>query len=80
VGNAAGTGARMALLSRGTRMEARNISRSIEYIELATMRDYNQAFMDALLLPHRDLSLFPRTVKRLGSARLKYGRMHERSR
>jgi uncharacterized 2Fe-2S/4Fe-4S cluster protein (DUF4445 family) len=80
VGNAAGTGARMALLSRGARMEARNISRRIEYIELATMREYNQAFMDALLLPHRDLSLFPRTVKRLGSARLKYGRMHERSR
>jgi len=33
VGNAAGTGARMALMSKKARMEARNISRSIEYIE-----------------------------------------------
>jgi len=77
VGNAAGSGARMALLSREARVEARSISRSIEYIELAAMRDYNQAFMDALLLPHRNLSLFPGTVKRLGSASLKYCRIHE---
>jgi len=79
VGNAAGTGARMALLSRGVREEAQTIRRRVEYIELATITGYNQAFMDALLLPHRDLSLFPRTVKKLGSARLQYGRMHEKT-
>ncbi len=79
VGNAAGTGARMALLSSGARMEAQAFSGRIEYIELATMKEYNQAFMDALPLPHRDLGLFPGVVERLGSARLKYGRMHEGS-
>ncbi|MCK4318686.1 DUF4445 domain-containing protein, partial [Candidatus Bathyarchaeota archaeon] len=79
VGNAAGTGARMALLSRGVREEARTISRRVEYIELATITEYNQAFMDALLLPHRDLNLFPETVKKLGSARLQYGRIHEKT-
>jgi len=76
VGNAAGTGARMTLLSKEARGEARAIGSRVEYIELATIKEYNQAFVDALLLPHRDLSLFPETVKRLGSARLHYGEMH----
>ena len=79
VGNAAGTGARMALLSGGVREEAQTISRKVEYIELATVAEYNQAFLDALLLPHRDLNLFPGTVKKLGSAHLQYGRLHEKT-
>ncbi len=79
VGNAAGTGARMALLSTGVRKEARAISGSIEYIELAKMRGYSQAYVDALLLPHRDLRLFPETVKKLDSSRLKYSTLHERT-
>lgn len=79
VGNAAGTGARMALLSRGIRKEAQTMRRRVEYIELAAITGYNQAFMDALLLPHRDLNLFPETVKKLGSARLQYGRIHEKT-
>jgi uncharacterized 2Fe-2S/4Fe-4S cluster protein (DUF4445 family) len=79
VGNAAGTGARMALLSRRVREEAQTIGRKVEYIELATTPGYDQAFMDALLLPHRDLSLFPETVKKLGSARLHYGKIHEKT-
>ena len=78
VGNAAGTGARIALMSKEARVEAWNISRSIEYIELATLREYNQAFMDALFLPHKDFSLFPETMKRLGSSRVKYGTSHGR--
>jgi hypothetical protein len=32
-----------------------------------------------LLLPHRDLKFFPETMKKLGSARLQYGRMHEKT-
>ena len=79
VGNAAGTGARMTLLSREVREEARTFSRRVEYIELATIKEYNQAFVDALLLPHRDLTFFSGTVKKLGSARLQYGRMHEKT-
>ncbi|MCK4702344.1 DUF4445 domain-containing protein, partial [Candidatus Bathyarchaeota archaeon] len=37
VGNAAGTGARMALLSRGIRKEAQTMRRRVEYIELAAI-------------------------------------------
>lgn len=65
VGNAAGTGARMALLSKEVRREAQYIGDKVEYIELATHPDYNQAYLDALMLPHRDLSLFPETAKKL---------------
>jgi uncharacterized 2Fe-2S/4Fe-4S cluster protein (DUF4445 family) len=65
VGNAAGTGARMALLSMEKRNEAQKIPSRVEYIELSTHPEYNQAYIDALMLPHRDLSLFPETTKKL---------------
>lgn len=78
VGNAAGTGARMTLLSVSAREEAKKIRRKVEYIELATRPDYNQAYTDALLFPHRDLDLFPETVKKLGAANLVLGQIHKR--
>jgi uncharacterized 2Fe-2S/4Fe-4S cluster protein (DUF4445 family) len=77
VGNAAGTGARMALLSREARAEAQMIRSHVEYIELATHPDYNQAYLDALMLPHRDLSLFPETVKKLEKTGWVKTRLHK---
>ena len=68
----------MALLSRSVRKEAKTIQRKVEYIELATHPNYNQAFMDALLLPHRDFDLFPETVKKLGTSNLVLGQIHKR--
>jgi uncharacterized 2Fe-2S/4Fe-4S cluster protein (DUF4445 family) len=65
VGNAAGTGARMALLSREAREEAKTLRDKVEYIELSTHPDYNKAYLDALMFPHKNLSLFPETVKKL---------------
>jgi len=76
VGNAAGTGARMALLSRNARLEAQKIRDRVEYIELASLLEYNQAYIDALQLPHHDLSLFPETVKRLEESGWVKGRLH----
>jgi len=76
VGNAAGTGARMALLSREARLETQRISDRVEYIELATRPEYNQAYIDALQFPHRDLTLFPETVKRLEESGWVMGRLH----
>jgi uncharacterized 2Fe-2S/4Fe-4S cluster protein (DUF4445 family) len=52
VGNAAGDGARAALLNRGKREEARWVSRNVEYIELTMEQDFQQEFMEALQLPH----------------------------
>jgi len=76
VGNAAGTGARMALLSKKARHEAQRIRYNVEYIELASLPEYNQAYIEALQFPHRDLSLFPETVKKLEESGWIKGRLH----
>ena len=76
VGNVAGTGARMALLSREARYEAQKIREKVEYIGLAINPSYNQAYLDALMFPHKDLSLFPITVKKLGSSNWIRGSLH----
>jgi uncharacterized 2Fe-2S/4Fe-4S cluster protein (DUF4445 family) len=48
VGNAAGMGAKMALLSSSARLEARKIAQRVEYIELTTIPDFNRIFMKAI--------------------------------
>jgi uncharacterized 2Fe-2S/4Fe-4S cluster protein (DUF4445 family) len=50
VGNAAGSGARELLLSNKKRIEAEQMVELIEYIELTTVRDYQDIFMDAIRL------------------------------
>lgn len=50
VGNAAGTGARMALLSVEKRREAERIARRVEYVELASERSFPSVFARCLLL------------------------------
>ena len=50
VGNAAGSGARELLLSSKKRVEAKKMVDSIEYIELTTVRNYQDIFMDAIRL------------------------------
>jgi len=53
VGNAAGTGARMALVSSKARRICERISRSVEYIELATHSNFRSTFAESLRFPHR---------------------------
>lgn len=50
VGNAAGAGARMALLSMERRSEAAEIARRVNYIELTTEEGFSGTFARALLL------------------------------
>jgi len=52
VGNAAGDGARIALLNRDKRVEADEIARKVEYIELTIEKDFQKEFIDALSFPH----------------------------
>ena len=75
VGNAAGTGARMALISRAAREEAKEIAREVGYVELAAQPGYNKVFLDAMLFPHRELGRFPETVGKLGE-KLVLSRLH----
>jgi uncharacterized 2Fe-2S/4Fe-4S cluster protein (DUF4445 family) len=52
IGNAAGDGARAALLNREKREEANWVSRNVEYIELTVEKDFQQQFMEAMQIPH----------------------------
>ena len=52
VGNAAGDGARIALLNREKRTEAGEIARKVEYMELTLEEDFQKEFMEALHIPH----------------------------
>jgi len=59
VGNAAGSGARMALKSTHVRDLAEKLSKKVEYVELAAQKDFQSEFAKAMFLPHRDLGRFP---------------------
>jgi uncharacterized 2Fe-2S/4Fe-4S cluster protein (DUF4445 family) len=50
VGNAAGTGARLALISQSQRAEAEKIAKQDDYIELATLPNFNRKFAEATYL------------------------------
>jgi len=52
VGNAAGDGARIALLDRDKRAEANKIAREVEYIELTIEAEFQNEFMEAMQFPH----------------------------
>jgi len=52
VGNAAGDGARAALLNRQKREEANWISRNVKYIELTVEKDFQEQFIQAMQIPH----------------------------
>lgn len=51
VGNAAGDGARAALLDTDKRKDAEWLSKNIEYIELTLEKDFKQGFIEAMHFP-----------------------------
>jgi len=51
-GNAAGDGARIALLNRHKRAEAERMARQVEYVELTAEPGFMDSFVDATHLPH----------------------------
>ncbi len=52
VGNAAGDGARIALLNRHKRKEAQNVAHWVQYVETAVDPDFQNEFVGAIHLPH----------------------------
>ena len=52
-GNAAGTGARIALLNRRLRREIEREVRRIEKVETAVEPRFQEHFVDAMAIPHR---------------------------
>ena len=51
VGNAAGTGAEMALLSDKFRRQAAEIVRDIKYVEIAKAKDFQMVFAECMMFP-----------------------------
>jgi len=52
VGNAAGDGARMALLNVSKRREAEERARWVEFVEIAVEPEFQKEFMQAMHIPH----------------------------
>jgi uncharacterized 2Fe-2S/4Fe-4S cluster protein (DUF4445 family) len=50
--NAAGTGARIALLNRASRREIEDRVRQIEKVETAVDKNFQKHFVDAMAIPH----------------------------
>lgn len=69
VGNTAGTGSRMCLISKHMREYAEKISETVRYYELAVDPNFQSEYIKATFLPHQDLSKQPivaRMLRRLG--------------
>jgi len=52
VGNAAGDGARIALLNVNKRKEANKYARQVEYVELTVEGNFEKEFAQAMYFPH----------------------------
>jgi uncharacterized 2Fe-2S/4Fe-4S cluster protein (DUF4445 family) len=61
-GNAAGTGARIALLNSASRREIETVVRSIEKVETATEPRFQEHFVNAIAVPHK-VDPFPHLSK-----------------
>ncbi|MDC9720779.1 MAG: ASKHA domain-containing protein [Gammaproteobacteria bacterium] len=61
-GNAAGTGARIALLNEASRVEIEQVVRNVEKIETAVEPDFQQLFIDAMAFPNK-VDAFPELEK-----------------
>ncbi|WP_339951862.1 ASKHA domain-containing protein [uncultured Albimonas sp.] len=61
-GNAAGTGARIALLNRGARREIEQVVRRIEKIETAIEPRFQEHFVGAMAIPHKTAA-YPQLAK-----------------
>lgn len=59
VGNAAISGAKIALISKKARDTANILSKRIRYCEITLEPDFKTEFAHAMFIPHKDLSRFP---------------------
>lgn len=59
LGNGAGIGAQLALLDRSARESAVELIEAIDYFEIAGTDVFRNNFLQAMYLPHQDLSFYP---------------------
>ncbi|HLF03499.1 MAG TPA: ASKHA domain-containing protein, partial [Anaerolineales bacterium] len=78
VGNAAGDGARIALLNKVQRLEASRLSRWVQHVQTATDPSFQNEFVGAMALPHASDS-FPHLDGLLPEKRMAGNRAERRS-
>ncbi len=65
LGNSSVAGAYMALLSAKNREKARNICKSMTYLDFSSNPGFMDEFVSALFLPHTNLSAFPSVMAQM---------------
>lgn len=63
IGNAAGAGARMTLMSREEREKTRILSEKVKFIEAAIHPDFMKIYPEAMYVPNKNLDMFPETAE-----------------
>lgn len=69
LGNAAGIGAKLALLDRDARAEATRIIDQAQYFEIAGTDVFRDQFLASMYLPHQDFDKYPRVRDRIEAIR-----------
>jgi uncharacterized 2Fe-2S/4Fe-4S cluster protein (DUF4445 family) len=69
VGNTAGSGARMTLVSVDARKEAAIIAKNVDYVELGAEPNFQNEFIKAILLPHQEYTRFPNVNKTISKTK-----------
>ncbi len=69
LGNAAGVGAKLALLDSDRRAEAERIVDEVEYFEIAGTDVFQDNFMQSMYLPHEDFDLYPHVKEKVRASR-----------
>jgi uncharacterized 2Fe-2S/4Fe-4S cluster protein (DUF4445 family) len=59
VGNAAGMGAKQALISKEKRLDAEEIAKKTKYLELTIAPEFKDEFISAMYFPHAKIDRFP---------------------
>jgi uncharacterized 2Fe-2S/4Fe-4S cluster protein (DUF4445 family) len=70
VGNTAGSGARMTLISNPTRELVERIIKKIDYIELGANPNFQKEFISSMDLPNANKKLFPTIMKTINRNQL----------
>jgi len=65
IGNAAGTGSKMALMDIRRRAKARKVAKELTYVELAAQQDFEDRFYASLYFPHMDQGQYPEVISRV---------------
>jgi uncharacterized 2Fe-2S/4Fe-4S cluster protein (DUF4445 family) len=58
IGNAAGTGAQHCLVNKDSRLKAEELLKQIQYIEIATNKEFQKEYAEAMYFPHLNLDYF----------------------